>query len=121
MTHPSSPKQAGGEDEEWLTSFAGGLRQLEESMGYSYEKMRPNIFTEDGQVTFLKIRDAAKSLLKQAGAVSADRLMRDCTGDSWTMIACIDRLIELGELVELQNPVSSWAQHRVFIDGKERP
>lgn len=90
-------------------------------MSYSYEKMRPRVFTEDGQVTFLKIRDNAKALIKQAGAVSADRLTHGVTGDSWTMIACIDRLVELGELVELPNPVSSWAQHRVFIDGKERP
>lgn len=90
-------------------------------MSYSYEKMRPNVFTEEGQVMFLKIRDNAKALIKQAGAVSADRITKGITGDSWTMIACIDRLIELGELVELKNPVSSWAQHRVFIDGSDRP
>jgi hypothetical protein len=90
-------------------------------MSYNYDTMRSKVFTEDGQVMFLKIRDNAKALIARAGAVSADRLTKNVTGDSWTMIACIDRLVELGEMVEIPNPVSSWAQHRVFIDGKERP
>jgi hypothetical protein len=85
-------------------------------MSYSYEKMRPNVFTEDGQVTFLKIRDNAKTHIASAGAVSADRLTRGVTGDSWTMMACIDRLVELKELIEVPNPISSWGQHRIFID-----
>jgi hypothetical protein len=105
----------------------GRLRALHDSpraegnVSYSYEKLRPKVFTEDGQVMFLKIRDNAKALIKQAGAVSAAHLWDGCTGDSWTMMACIDRLVELKELVEVPNPISSWGQHRIFIDGSERP
>lgn len=90
-------------------------------MSYSYETMRSSVFTEDGQVTFLKVRDAAKRLLREAGAVMAEKAIAGCTGDTWTMMACIDRLVELGELREVLNPVSPWGQHRVFVDPKVRP
>jgi len=37
---------------------------------YQYENEKPKIFTEDGQESFLKIRDNVHKMLKQAGAVS---------------------------------------------------
>jgi hypothetical protein len=85
-------------------------------MSYSYEKMRSNVFTEDGKVMFLKIRDNAKALLAKAGAATASKIMGGVTGDSWTMMACIDRLVELRELREVPNPESSWGQHRIFVE-----
>jgi hypothetical protein len=88
-------------------------------MSYSYEKLRGSVFTEDGQVMFLKIRDNAKALLAKSGAVTSGKLMGGCTGDSWTMMACIDRLVELKELIEVPNPTSSWGQHRIFIDARD--
>ena len=36
---------------------------------YSYQRERPNLFTEEGQRMFLKIRDRVKSLLGQAGRI----------------------------------------------------
>jgi len=40
-------------------------------------------------------------------------LMGGVAGDSWTMLACIDRLVELGELWEVvSQPVAG--QHRIF-------
>lgn len=86
-------------------------------MSYNYQEQKAHIFTEEGQVMFLKVRDKAKHLLKEAGAVRLDKLIGGLTGDSWDMIACVDRLVELGELVEVQNPFSGqWTQHRVFVD-----
>jgi hypothetical protein len=83
-------------------------------MQYDYQRQRSYVFTEDGQVMFLKIRDKAKELLQTSGAVTSGRLM--CvSGDVWNMSACIDRLVELKELVEIPNPVSSAGQHRIFI------
>lgn len=87
-------------------------------MSYDYERMRPTVFTEDGQVKFLKIRDTAKELLKNSGAVTSGKLMGCVTGDTWVMMACIDRLVELKELIEVPNPHSPWGQHRIFIDDK---
>lgn len=83
-------------------------------MSYSYKEMRPSVFSEDGQVTFLKIRDNAKQLLDTAGAATVDKMMRNVTDDSWTIMACVDRLVELGELIEVPNPASGWGQHRIF-------
>jgi hypothetical protein len=84
-------------------------------MSYSYQTRRSFVFTEEGQRDFLKIRDTAKRLLDEAGAVTSMKLM--CvTGDTWNMLACIDRLVELGELIEIPNPVSRAGQHRIFIE-----
>lgn len=83
-------------------------------MSYDYATQRPFVFTEEGQKDFLKIRDTARDLLEEAGAVTSQKLM--CvTGDTWNMLACIDRLVELGELLEIPNTVSRAGQHRIFI------
>lgn len=92
-------------------------------MGYVYEEQRAGILTDNGQRLFLKIRDRAKRLLKEAGAFRLGACIEDCTGDSWQMIACVDRLVELGEIHELtpHPKVYPWAQNRVFTDGGSRP
>lgn len=83
-------------------------------MSYQYATQRAFVFTEEGQRDFLKIRDTARDLLEDAGAVTSQKLM--CvTGDTWDMLACIDRLVELGELIEIPNPISRAGQHRIFI------
>ena len=84
-------------------------------MGYHYQTQRPNVFTEDGQVMFLKIRDNAKVLLSKSGAATSGRIMNGVSGDTWDMLACIDRLVELGELHEIPNTLSGAGQHRVFV------
>jgi len=84
-------------------------------MPYVYAEQRANLFTEEGQRMFLKVRDAAKKLIGQAGVVRVDKLMGHAgTGDSWDMLACADRMVELGELHEIPNTISSAGQHRLF-------
>lgn len=87
-------------------------------MSYDYATERHYVFSEKGQAHFLYIRDLSKHLLKEAGAVMCDRLLvlgpRGCA-TSWEMLACVDRLVELGELQEIPNIVSSAGQHRIFI------
>lgn len=84
--------------------------------GYRYEDLRPEIFTEEGQVKFLKIRDNVKHLLQSGGAFVAGRAFAGVTGSSWFMMACLDRLVELGEIQELKT--DGWDQFRVFVPGK---
>jgi hypothetical protein len=80
---------------------------------YNYETEKKEIFTEDGQVMFLKIRDNVNDLLKKAGAVRMQEAIAKTTGSSWTMLACVDRMVELGELREITaNGIAG--QHRVF-------
>jgi hypothetical protein len=88
--------------------------QREETMSYDYARERPKIFTEDGQVMFLKMRDNAKRLIKLSGAATANNIMHGVTGDSWGMLACIDRLVELKEILEVPNTLSRAGQHRIF-------
>lgn len=87
---------------------------------YEYEAEKPAIFTERGQVMFLCIRDNVKRLLKEAGAVRMQEAMAG-TGRSWTMLACVDRLVELGELVEVTEKGKMSEQYRVFVANRNSP
>lgn len=81
-------------------------------MAYSYQTERPKLFTESGQEMFLRVRDRAKELIAVAGAFRMQEVLFEVCGDSWTQIACVERLVELGEIVEL--PRECWGQYRVF-------
>lgn len=84
---------------------------------YRYENEKPKLFTEDGQIDFLKIRDTANSLLDVAGAFKLFSACKNVSGDSWFMMACVDRLVELGEIREItQNNVAG--QDRVFVRAR---
>ncbi len=83
-------------------------------MSYHYKDWRDKVFTEDGQVMFLQIRDNAKRLIAQSGVTLSGKIMGGVTGDSWVMLACIDRLVELKELYEIPNNLSKAGQHRIF-------
>lgn len=82
---------------------------------YEYEDIKPGLFTDGGQRMFLKVRDFVHKTLKVAGAVRMSEVMDSAGGgDSWLMLACVDRLVELGEIREIvQQGVPS--QHRVFV------
>ena len=82
-------------------------------MTYDYQHERPKLFTEEGQVMFLKIRDRTRSLLKTSGAARADKMTAGVTGLSWTMQACLDRMVELEEIREV-SPPGTWGQYRIF-------
>ncbi len=84
-------------------------------MPYSYEVERSWVFTEGGQTTFLAIRDTAKEMIEASGAVTCGKLTSGQSGDSWHLLACVDRLVELGELREVPNVHCSWGQDRIFI------
>lgn len=81
---------------------------------YNYQTEKSKIFTEDGQKTFLKIREKVHHLLKQSGAVMMQNAINEVTGDNWLHMACVDRLVELKEIREItkENVVG---QHRVFV------
>jgi hypothetical protein len=81
---------------------------------YSYQTEREKVFTEAGQVLFLKIRDKTHELVRLAGAVKLGRIVHGMSGgDTWLQMACIDRLVELKEVVEVpQERVQG--QDRVF-------
>jgi hypothetical protein len=84
---------------------------------YAYANLRPELFTEEGQRLLIGIRDNAKRLIKCAGAATMGCLTKLPNGigaaDSWAMMACVDRLVELGDIREI--PTNGRAQDRVFV------
>lgn len=77
-------------------------------MGYEYRNEREALFTEAGQRRFIAVRDKVKSMIKTAGAFR----LGEAGIYSWEEMACVDRMVELGELVEFKR--ESWGQYRVF-------
>ena len=83
-------------------------------MTYRYTEHRAWLFTEQGSTCFLKFRDNAKALLDTAGAFCGFNAFEGVScGDTDRMLACLDRLVELGD-VRCLNP-SAWGQHQVFV------
>ena len=85
-------------------------------MPYNYQEKKPYVFTEDGQVQFLSIRDRVFGKIKYAGAVSMERAISGESGSTWNMMACVDRLVDLGEIVELKT--DGCAQDRIFVKAR---
>lgn len=85
-------------------------------MSYVYSELKPRLFTEEGSVLFTAIRDRVKALCRQAGAVSMGKAISGSCGDSWLMLACVDRLVELGELREVTDPDRVRGQDRIFVE-----
>ena len=83
---------------------------------YEYAKEREKLFTDAGQRLFLEVRDNVKSRLKHAGAVRMQEAI-STAGDSWMLLACVDRMVELGELCEVTQSVVM-TQHRIFTEGR---
>ena len=84
-------------------------------MPYDYQEQKSAIFSEAGQRMFLRIRDHTKELLAKAGAARCQEIMAGAGGgDLWNMLACIDRLVELGEIREIPQERCA-GQDRVFV------
>lgn len=81
---------------------------------YNYETEKKKLFTEEGLEMFTKIRDNVKRHLKSAGAVRMDEALRVASGSSWTMMACVDRMVETKEIREITTP-NVPGQYRVFV------
>ncbi len=85
---------------------------------YKYKDHRERIFTEEGQREFLKVRDTAKRLLKDSGAFTMFAPLKGICGNSWDMMAYVDRLLELGEIREVNQIDDVFAQYRVFVKAR---
>jgi len=82
-------------------------------MSYNYQTEKAKIFTDEGQRDFLKIRNKVNELLETAGAFAMFRAL--CiSGNTWFMMACVDRMVELGEIKEVTGS-DVRGQDRVFV------
>lgn len=89
--------------------------------GYRYADLRETIFTDAGQRMFLQIRDRVHKLLKQSGCVRMQEAIAGSTGDSWLMLACVDRMVELDEIREINyGGDDTPGQLRLFVANWQR-
>ncbi len=83
---------------------------------YKYNEIKSQIFLEENQQLFLAVRDNVKNLLDVVGVsiiCLKDAIAGpDILGDTFLMIACVDRLVELGEIREI--PTTGRSQDRLF-------
>lgn len=88
---------------------------------YNYEIMKIELFKEENQKLFLAIRDQVSQTLLKSGAITMGAAISLPSGigsaDSFTMMACVDRLVELGELQEVATTGSG--QKRIFIKTRD--
>lgn len=85
-------------------------------MSYKYAEQKDAIFEPCNQEKFLKIRDNTKHLLETSGCFMMGCVFNGVGGDAWFMMACVDRLVELGELKEVTYGDCA-GQHRIFRSG----
>jgi hypothetical protein len=88
-------------------------------MSYRYETQRAELFTEHGAKTLLTVRDNAKRLLNTAGAFMASHAFDGADGDTWTMLAALDYLVERGEIVRVAGGIATWGQCQVFTAPRQ--
>ena len=87
-------------------------------MGYVYEDQKSTLFTDEGQRMFLRARDNVEKMLDMSGAVMMGAAITGIgDGDSWEMLACVDRLVELGEIREIEQG-DVCGQYRIFVRAK---
>lgn len=89
-------------------------------MTYAYETEKVALFTEKGQRQFLRVRDHVHAILAKGGAITMGRAVACESGDSWTIMACVDRLVELGEIREIPQDRCA-GQDRVFVPERSAP
>ena len=87
-------------------------------MSYNYEEIKPSLFIEANQRLFLEVRDKVHKFLKETGVAKMGFIIQGLCGDSWVMIACVDRLVELGEIREIIHGDCA-GQDRIFVENGE--
>jgi len=86
---------------------------------YEYKNHKSEILKEENQKDFLKVRDNVDRLLSISSVFIMADAIKGITGDNWTQMACVDRILELGEIVEIPTESSVSAQNRVFVRGRK--
>jgi len=83
-------------------------------MAYNYEKEKKQLDTK----MLASITSTAQSLLDTAGAFTFPYVTREIKGKIWSMIACVDYLVEIGFIREITN--KDILAERVFVKGVKR-
>ncbi len=87
-------------------------------MTYDYKKLRTEIFTEQGVNLLLHIKSKANRSIRESGATTIGNLISNISicDDVHHAIACVEYLIERGDLKEITDP-DIRCQDRVVVGG----
>jgi hypothetical protein len=93
---------------------------------YQYEIERPWLFTEEGSLRFLRARDGVLKLLDRGGKgsfiavtpLASSILIDGVPIDVQKMLAICDRMVEIGDLVEVKNTERTVGQDRIFARSR---
>jgi hypothetical protein len=69
---------------------------------YNYQERRSKIFLEENQSDFLETRDQVHRLFETCKYIDMDQAIAGLYGSNWDRMAYVDRLVELGEIIEVQ-------------------
>lgn len=83
-------------------------------MAYDYETEKRKLNTTEAQRDLLATAFHAKALCASGGVARMDALIKPLVGDSWQMLAIVDRLVELDYLREVPQAGHVAGQHRIF-------
>lgn len=81
---------------------------------YNYKELRPTIFKDDGIPRLLIIRDRIHKLFTHSNTIIMESILDGILGDSWENMVCVDYLVELGEITEINKNSDSPAQYHIF-------
>lgn len=84
-------------------------------MGYSYQAERPWLFTAPGQQLRTFVRRKAWAMIDSYGRFTALDIAIGESWDIWHVAACLDRMIELGEIDELAVDRHNELNFRSFV------
>ena len=84
---------------------------------YSYEKERPQLFTEKGMGWIISARDSVKELLRTAGAFSWLKVDTK-SGSSFKHRACLDYLEERGDITCVFSGDVNGSMQWVYVEGE---
>jgi hypothetical protein len=88
-------------------------------VSYNYQRQREELFTENGFRILLTIRDNVKRLLDCSGSFKASHALKDVTGDSWVMLAALDYLVEINEIVRVTGQSETWGLSQIFTSPNQ--
>jgi hypothetical protein len=84
---------------------------------YDYARERKRVLVGEGQLVFARLRDWAQRAIRRTGAFRMQEAISAVEPlDVWLVIACVERLVELGEIVEVRR--ECFPQYRVFTSPK---
>ena len=86
-------------------------------MTYKYEESKPNLLDKEELKRFLEVRDIVKDEIDSVGMVVMGAVMMRTLGDTWKTMACVEMLVEIGEIVETTQESGALAQEREFVKG----